>query len=200
MSPIIREIVLRLIESFETIIDLFQDICSKFTAIDSSYCHINIIDTPGLDDYEVVVQHALSDADGFIIAFSRMDYDSFRRVRLIHGLLSKVKGLDGMRSIPVALVATKSDLDAPKTVAEDEARSLAMDLQCDYFQCSAKSGINIEAPFVKLVRMLRDKKPESEPSVPLPSAAGRSQSLKDMHPPAKDMLGTAASSDKLQTM
>ncbi|KAI2640770.1 P-loop containing nucleoside triphosphate hydrolase protein [Hypomontagnella submonticulosa] len=177
-----------------------QDSYSKFAVVDSTYCHISIIDTPGLDDYEVLMRQALTDADGFIVAFSMMDYDSFRRVRLIHGLLSKLKGLDGIHSSSVAIVATKSDLEVPKVVGEDEARSLAMELRCHYFQCSAKTGFNIEAPFLELIRMLRDEKTKTEMTVSLPSSTSRSQSLGDLHHPTEDMLDTTTPSDKLRTM
>lgn len=60
-------------------------------------------------------------------------------------------------SIPKVLVGTKCDLTASKSVSSEFARDYANSIGVDFFETSAKSGINIDIPFRILATKVLEK-------------------------------------------
>ncbi|KAF8068775.1 P-loop containing nucleoside triphosphate hydrolase protein [Lyophyllum atratum] len=58
-----------------------------------------------------------------------------------------------------ALIGNKCDLTTEREVSTEEGRALARELDCDFFETSAKTGENLELVVTTLVRRLRSKPP-----------------------------------------
>ena len=140
--------------------------------IDESPYRIDIIDTaPSFSDYDILIDHAIQEADGFIIAYSTTDPQSFALIQQVHNRIINVKGFNWEESSSglVVIVGTKCDLPQSRAVTLYEAQSKAEDLKCGYFECSAKLGQGVAAPFMELVRSLSSN-PEEHPKSPSPVA------------------------------
>ena len=133
-----------------------QDDLSIPSNLDSAFCRINISDTPGEEEYDILVQEAISKANGFIVAYSMLDLDSFTRAEAIFKRITRQKGHQYSPN-EVVIVATKSDEAGQRTVTESCGRWFAWHNECAYFECSAKTGENVNAVFTTLVKALRAK-------------------------------------------
>ena len=79
------------------------------------------------------------EANGFIIAFSLANTDSFVRAR---GLIQKVIDVKG-EDVPMILVGTQMEVEEKK-VGIDQPKMLANDYDMKYMEVSAKTGKGIE--------------------------------------------------------
>jgi len=157
----------------------------KRIKLDDSACRIEIIDTaPSFTDYEILIDAAVREADGFVIAYSVADPRSFGLVQQLYNRIVNVKGPSWETSSPgsVVLVGTKSDVPGSRRVTRFEAQTRAKSLRCRSFECSAKSGDGVAAPFVELARALRlmtsySEQQEVIQAPPSPSFRTRAQSM-----------------------
>ena len=58
---------------------------------------------------------------------------------------------------PVILVGNKSDTCKNREVSEAEAIAKAEEIDCEYIECSAKDGTNLEEIFNKVIQIIYDK-------------------------------------------
>ncbi len=54
--------------------------------------------------------------------------------------------------IPIALVGTKVDLVDQRVISTDMGETLANKFGCEFFEVSAKTRVNVEAPFIKVAQ------------------------------------------------
>jgi GTPase SAR1 family protein len=70
---------------------------------------------------------------------------------LIQTLNDKILNITGNEKIPRIIVANKVDLDNQRKVSVEEGAKLAMDLKCQFIECSAKLNKNVTDSFIKLI-------------------------------------------------
>ena len=62
------------------------------------------------------------------------------------------------RRIPIVIVGNKRDKFQEREVSTEEAKALAQQLGCEFFETSAKTNTNVEAAFKSLVRQIQATK------------------------------------------
>lgn len=129
-----------------------QDRLHRAIAVDGRPSHIDIFDTSGGKEYDILTEELTERADAFIIAYSMVDTDSYTHACSLFHRIMKAEG----PIKPVVLVATQADIAYARNPMVSRRCSLAVENGCEYFQCSAKTGFQVEAPFIELVRALRN--------------------------------------------
>ena len=91
-----------------------------------------------------------------------MERDSFLRTQDFRDQILRV--LDNPK-VPFVLVGNKLDLQARRAVDRKEAESKAREWGCQYIETSAKTKENVNEAYLKVLRLIRDKKAaEGKPS------------------------------------
>ncbi|KAI5918811.1 P-loop containing nucleoside triphosphate hydrolase protein [Camillea tinctor] len=134
-----------------------EDQHSIHTTVDGQVCRLDITDSPGTYEYSELLSEGILGAEGFLILFSVTCEQSFELVRDYHAHIMRVKVAEYLRgTLPIIIVGTKADVSAEdRQVKRYMGRSLAIELGCDYAECSAKDGTGYEVPFHDIVRDLR---------------------------------------------
>lgn len=130
--------------------------------VDGVICRLFISDISGKDDYDVLVQESIENADGFILAYSMLDLDSFTETQALHRLITHAKRQSRSSRNGIAIVATRLDEVSERKVFEGPGYSFAANNGCDFFACSAKTGQNVDAAFMAVVRALRARAGEGK--------------------------------------
>ena len=107
---------------------------------------LDILDTAGQEEFMRDNYYVLG--DGFLVVYSITMRDSFEAVPRFHDHILQVKGTD---SVAMVVVASKSDLELNRQTSADEGAALAERLHCPFFETSAKSRVNVDACFNKLI-------------------------------------------------
>lgn len=84
-----------------------------------------------------------------------MEKESFGRTRDFRDQICRV--LDNEK-VPFVLVGNKCDLTAKRQVSKKEAEALASEWGCSYIETSAKTKENVNEAYLKILRLIRDKK------------------------------------------
>jgi Ras family len=97
-----------------------------------------------------------SDAVGCVLVYSVTSRSSFKAIEELARELHEVIG----PPVQFALVGSKCDLgdEATRRVSSQEGQDLAQSLGCEFYEASAKTGVNVDQIFTDLVRALRSLK------------------------------------------
>ncbi|KAI1077467.1 P-loop containing nucleoside triphosphate hydrolase protein [Whalleya microplaca] len=127
----------------------------KNTIVDDSPCQLEVTVTSGWGEYELLTEEAILEAEGCIIVYSIADFYSFEQIRRLYSQIIGARTSELLDDRPVVIVGTKSDLDLQRSVPYSLGDSVATELGCKFFECSAKLDENVSLPFEELVRVLR---------------------------------------------
>eukprot|EP01119_Soliformovum_irregulare_P001929 TRINITY_DN1183_c0_g1_i2.p1 TRINITY_DN1183_c0_g1~~TRINITY_DN1183_c0_g1_i2.p1 ORF type:complete len:157 (+),score=34.70 TRINITY_DN1183_c0_g1_i2:443-913(+) len=135
---------------------------------------LNIYDTAGVEDFPIVKDGYMREADGFLCVYAVNSPESFEEVSKLHGWVMRVKE---NRRVPFVLCGNKVDLgESKRLVTTEEGETLAKDLNIQFLETSALTGKNIEQAFGDLVREIRKENKEEEGrAVEAPSNASTSK-------------------------
>ncbi|XP_052243463.1 ras-like protein family member 11A-like isoform X2 [Dreissena polymorpha] len=126
---------------------------SHSTCIEGKHLTLHIIDTLGQMTADDISQHQVLWADCVIIVFAITMATSFQVART---LVEYVHKISTNRSIPVALVANKSDMIERKTVSDTEISRLCAEYNLLFFETSASEGrTSMNQVFVTLAQQVR---------------------------------------------
>ncbi|KAL9645908.1 hypothetical protein ABK040_001017 [Willaertia magna] len=156
-------ITLRLINN--TFIEYYdptiEDSYSKELTVDGKVVKLEILDTAGQDEYQILRDTFMRDNDGFLLVYSITDKHSFEEMEnkfIKHIIQCK----DGNSNIPMILLGNKCDLDNLRKVTLKEGREFAKKLEIPFFETSAKGNVNILEGFSQLIREMKSFYLESE--------------------------------------
>jgi signal recognition particle receptor subunit beta/rubrerythrin len=90
-------------------------------------------------------------SDGFILMYSITDPSSLEDLHIIQEQILRQHDTD---SYPMVIVGNKIDLEKERSVSTEEGRELAMKCGAAFFECSAKTRVNIDEVVHELVRMI----------------------------------------------
>ncbi|KAJ3094337.1 hypothetical protein HK100_006174, partial [Physocladia obscura] len=130
-----------------------EDSYNKQVVIDDIPCNLEVLDTAGQEEYTALRDQWIRDGQGFLIVYSITSRETFYRIERFRDQIMRVKDTDD--SIPMILVGNKCDRNGEREVSREEGQALALRLQCDFIETSAKTRINVERAFYNVVRALR---------------------------------------------
>ncbi|KAL6084201.1 hypothetical protein STEG23_012500 [Scotinomys teguina] len=128
-----------------------EDCYMKQVVIDGETCLLNILDTTGLDECEVLWDQGIRMGEGFLVVFSLEDISTLEGV---HRYREKIKVMKDSDVVPMVLVGNKCDVEVPAVVSH-QAQDHALCYDCPYVETSAATGHGVEEAFFELVREIR---------------------------------------------
>jgi GTPase KRas len=136
-----------------TIEDSYRKQCS----VDGRVAILDILDTAGQAEYACMRDQYMRNGQGFVMVFSLTDRASFDEAQLMYEQLMRVWECDHAEGDlpPVSLVGNKCDMPEDREVPAEEAAQFAKSIGGKYFESSAKSWENVEAPYFETVRAIR---------------------------------------------
>jgi GTPase SAR1 family protein len=109
-------------------------------------------DTTGPEEYCALLDAVIRESEGFMLVFSITSRPSFQDLTARRDQILRVRSYD---LAPIVICANKIDLGSDvREVTTDEAKALAKSWGADYFETSAKTGVNVEEAFVCLTRSI----------------------------------------------
>ena len=114
---------------------------------DGSTVKLQIWDTAGRERFRSVTKSFYKGAHGMILIFSVNDIKSFDNIRSwISSLKEEIN-----EKVPIILVGNKIDCK-DRTIDKSEGEELANEFNIKYYECSAKTGENINLVFDELTK------------------------------------------------
>eukprot|EP00007_Cunea_sp_BSH-02190019_P003339 CAMPEP_0174243628 /NCGR_PEP_ID=MMETSP0417-20130205/32321_1 /TAXON_ID=242541 /ORGANISM="Mayorella sp, Strain BSH-02190019" /LENGTH=197 /DNA_ID=CAMNT_0015323181 /DNA_START=47 /DNA_END=636 /DNA_ORIENTATION=+ len=139
-----------------TIEDSYRKQCS----VDGTVAILDILDTAGQAEYACMRDQYMRNGQGFLMVFSITDRASFDEARIMYEQLLRVWECDHDEGVlpPISLVGNKCDQPEDREVPAHEAAAFAKRIGGKYFESSAKTWENVEAPYFETVRSIRTLK------------------------------------------
>ncbi|KAN0044588.1 hypothetical protein ACTA71_006106 [Dictyostelium dimigraforme] len=137
-------------------ITVVTDMLHKDIIVEEKKYNITLYDIPGQSE-RMDLTHSFLRVDGSILVYDVADLESFNKIRSWHG---KVEPIIGKGNIYI--FENKCDL-IEKRIKEGEGKQLANNLECEFFQTSAKSPETIETALNCIIeKIIRKKAKENE--------------------------------------
>jgi len=140
-----------------------EDTYRKHIVVDDKTTLLSILDTAGQDEFKCMRDQWISDGDGFVLVYSIISDTSLKEMKQVYNHIERLK--EG-KELCVVVCGNKADLDGSRQVTYEDGAALAKEWDCNFYETSAKTGLNSEAPFIELVRTIRkvkNKKPDPGP-------------------------------------
>ncbi|XP_053497980.1 EF-hand calcium-binding domain-containing protein 4A isoform X1 [Ictalurus furcatus] len=141
-----------------------MDFQVRSLVLDSTQIALQLWDTAGQERFHSITTQYYRKADGILVMYDVTQTASFMAVRDWLDQVQKNKA-DGAC---VMLLGNKMDLDMEdgggRQVTTMQGQKLAQEYQAEFFECSAKSGLNIQEAMTHLARLMgaqQDKQCES---------------------------------------
>ena len=109
---------------------------------------LQIWDTAGQDRFRSIAKNYYKGANGIVVVFSVIDKESFKNVRT---WISQIKE-EVDEKVTIILVGNKIDREEVRVVTKEKGEELAKEFGLPFFECSAKTGVNINTAFNELVK------------------------------------------------
>lgn len=134
---------------------MMQDSCRARLVVDRHPYMLDVVDNAEHDDYPELCDQLIRQADGILVIYSAASRESFNRVS---GYPSMIMGARNRVAVPVVLVGNDCDMISEREVAREEGMELAKRFGCEFVECSARTCVNVQRPFFKIVRLVREMK------------------------------------------
>lgn len=158
----------------ETYDPTIEDSYRKQIHVDNTPSILEILDTAGQEEYTAMREQWIRDAQGFMLVYSIASRATFEGLRKLVEQIIRVKELD-IQNIPLVLVGNKADMTSHREVSAADAALLARVLGCECIETSAKTRINVETAFYKLVDVMRRSRGEGLSPIETQRTGGSSQ-------------------------
>ena len=116
---------------------------------DGSIVKLQIWDTVGQERFRTITKSFFKGAHAIVLIFSVIDSDSFNNVRK---WITQIRD-SADKDVILILAGNKNDCEDRK-VDKSEAEELANEFNIKYFDCSAKTGENINKAFEELIETM----------------------------------------------
>lgn len=110
-----------------------------------------ILDTAGQEEYGGMRESYYRMGDGFVIVFSVTQRETMSSVETILGQIYRVKDTT---EFPTVVAANKIDLENERKVMSEDIQKLGARLEVPVLEVSAKTRVNVEETFTRVVEMV----------------------------------------------
>ncbi len=130
------------------------DFSVKNVEIEGKQVTLRIWDFAGEERFRVLLPSFAKGADGGIFMFDITRYSSIKEINdwlsIFEYFVSETK-----MKIPILMVGGKSDLEDKRSIESEDALELSKKLNLQgYFECSAKTGNNVEEIFDHIAKII----------------------------------------------
>jgi len=120
---------------------------------DGKIVKIQIWDTAGQDRFRSITKNYYKGAHGIILIY---DVTSRKTYENIKNWVTQIKE-EVSEKVTIILVGNKIDDEKNRKVTTEEGQNIAKECGLDFFETSAKSGVNIDSTFNELVKKTVEK-------------------------------------------
>ena len=107
---------------------------------------LQIWDTAGQERFNTLTTGFFKGSDGIILVYSVIDQNSFD---CVNKWMTQIRNLSPP-DVKVILVANKSDCHTERVISRDQGITVAQQYRIPFFECSAKTGENVNEIFEKM--------------------------------------------------
>ena len=126
-----------------------EDQYKTIMTIEDIKCDVEILDTSGQDDYQMMMDTWIESGDCYLLIYSLDDPDSFEKVKINYEKICQIKN---NQEFSVLIVGNKCDLEeSEKKVNKDEVEKFAKDNGIEMLEASALNKINVKEAFTEVV-------------------------------------------------
>jgi len=132
-----------------------EDTYRAMRTIDGNAYHLVINDTAGQDEISQIggcTDETIRSSDGFLLVYSITNNESFKLVERFYQIILTFKSSKLLSSLPILLVANKTDLVNRRTVTTEEGEEMANKLCCKYMEVTATRNSDVDSCFQTLAR------------------------------------------------
>ena len=115
---------------------------------DGKMVKIQIWDTAGQDRFRSITKNYYKGAHGIILIYDITNQKTFENVK---NWINQIKE-EVSNKVTIILVGNKIDDADHRVVSTEQGEKMAKDFGLMFFECSAKSGVNIDSTFNELVK------------------------------------------------
>ena len=132
-----------------------EDTYSINVRYEGLFVKLEIIDTDGEGEDSTTREMYYTHGDGFIIVYDVTNRESFLNIKKTYQQIRTARRIDNTMSVPLVIVANKSDVSQDRAVQLGEGEALARTLKAAYIETSAKYSTNVDAVFGSLITVIR---------------------------------------------
>ena len=121
---------------------------TKNVQIDGKTYKIQIWDTAGQERFRTITKNYFKGAHGIILIYDVTSNDTFESVR---NWIKQIKQ-EVDDKVCIILVGNKIDMEEQRVVTKEQGESMANEYGLTHYECSAKTGENVERSFNELVK------------------------------------------------
>ena len=129
----------------------------NYQAEDGSTIKLYIWDTAGQDRFRSITRNYYKGADGIILIYDITKKDTFENVR---NWINNIKD-EAPDRVVLILVGNKVDDERNRVVPKSEGEEIAKEFNLPFFECSAKSDINVTPVFDTLIKKIIEVNPNN---------------------------------------
>lgn len=137
------------VDEYDPTID---DSYRKSITVDDTPAILDILDTAGQEEYSAMREQYSNSGEGFVLVYSITSRASFLEIQELSEEIHRVRKTDAW---PRVLVANHCDRESERVIPQWEGRELAERFECDFYETSTKTGVNVDAVFEAIVREIR---------------------------------------------
>lgn len=154
-TTLIRRFVTRIFKE-DLKMTIGADFSVKNVEIDSRPITLRIWDFAGEDRFRVLLPAFAKGADGGIFMYDTTRYSSLGKIKDWLSIFEYFVSNDQTK-IPIIMVGGKIDLEDKRSVFTEEAEELSRNYELrGYFECSSKTGDNVEEIFKFIAKTMVD--------------------------------------------
>ena len=125
---------------------------------DGRIIKLYIWDTAGQDKFRSITSNYYKGADGIILIYDITDRKTFNSVR---NWINNIKE-EAPNKVALVLAGNKVDDEKNRKVQESEGKKIADEYSLPFFECSAKSDINVTQTFDALIKKVVQINPKNK--------------------------------------
>ena len=125
------------------------DFQTKFFKFEDKKIKANYTDTAGQEKFRAISVNYLKGTNGVILVFDLTNKESFD---LLDTWMDELKNNNKM-DISKVLIGNKADLADKIEVPKEEIENFTKKVKCDYFECSAKTGQNVNEALDEIAKI-----------------------------------------------
>ena len=129
----------------------------NYQAEDGSTIKLYIWDTAGQDRFRSITRNYYKGADGIILIYDITKQETFENVR---NWINNIKD-EAPDRVVLILVGNKVDDERNRVVPKSEGEEIAKEFNLPFFECSAKSDINVTPVFDTLIKKIIEVNPKN---------------------------------------